>query len=64
MTDNRISAAPQLEFEAMLAQLVERADDMMQSQRRLRDLLRVGQVLSAASTCRPSCGRSSRRVQS
>ena len=48
MTENRIPAAPQLEFEAMLAQLVERADDMMQSQRRLRDLFRVGQVLSSS----------------
>ena len=48
MTENRITAAPQLEFEAMLAQLVERADDMMSSQRRLRDLFRVGQVLSSS----------------
>ena len=48
MTEDRIPAAPQLEFEAMLAQLVERADDMMRSQRRLRDLFRVGQVLSSS----------------
>jgi signal transduction histidine kinase len=43
-----MSAAPQLEFEAMLAQLVERADEMMQSQRRLRELFRVGQVLTSS----------------
>ena len=48
MTDQRMPAAPQLEFEAMLAQLVERADDMMMSQRRLRDLFRVGQVLTSS----------------
>lgn len=48
MVENRTTAAPQLEFEVMLAQLVERADDMMMSQRRLRDLFRVGQVLSSS----------------
>ena len=48
MADQRMPAAPQLEFEAMLAQLVERADEMMSSQRRLRDLFRVGQVLTSS----------------
>ena len=48
MTERRMPAAPQLEFETMLAQLVERADEMMQSQRRLRDLFRVGQVLTSS----------------
>ena len=48
MADRRMPAAPQLEFEAMLAQLVERADEMMISQRRLRDLFRVGQVLTSS----------------
>lgn len=48
MTEHPMPAAPQLEFEAMLAQLVERADEMMRSQRRLRDLFRVGQVLTSS----------------
>lgn len=48
MTDDSVPSAPQLEFEEMLAQLVERADDMMSSQRRLRDLFRVGQVLTSS----------------
>ncbi len=48
MTEHPMPAAPQLEFEAMLAQLVERADAMMRSQRRLRDLFRVGQVLTSS----------------
>ncbi|MGH3457327.1 GAF domain-containing protein [Aeromicrobium sp.] len=47
MTDDAVPGAPQLEFEAMLAQLIERADDMMTSQRRLRDLFRVAQVLTS-----------------
>ena len=49
MTENNPTpAAPQLEFEVMLAQLVERADAMMGSQRRLRELFRVGQVLTSS----------------
>ncbi|MEV7398384.1 GAF domain-containing protein [Aeromicrobium sp. NPDC092404] len=38
---------PALEFEGLLAQLVERADQMMRSQSRLRDLIRVNNDLTS-----------------
>ncbi len=41
------SAGPTLEFETLLSQLVERADEMMRSQSRLRDLIRVNNDLTS-----------------
>ena len=38
---------PKLEFEVLLAHLVERADEMVHSQRRLRDLIRVNNDLTS-----------------
>lgn len=41
------SLGPALEFETILGQLVERADQMMRSQARLRDLIRVNNDLTS-----------------
>ncbi|MGA8986951.1 GAF domain-containing protein [Aeromicrobium sp.] len=48
MTEHHGSGTgPRLEFEAVLAQLVERADQMMTSQSRMRDLIRVNNDLTS-----------------
>ncbi len=41
------SPGPKLEFEALLSHLVERADEMVRSQARLRDLIRVNNDLTS-----------------
>lgn len=46
MTDER-SAGPTLEFETVLAQFVQRAEQMMASQSRMRDLIRVNNDLTS-----------------
>jgi len=47
VTDIRDVSGPRLEFETLLAQMVSRAEEMMVSQSRLRDLIRVNHAITS-----------------
>ena len=55
---------PRLELDQLLAQLVDRAQEVMATQGRLRGLLRANQMVTGTSPCRRCCAGSSRRPAS